>query len=216
VGRDNLDNKNRVLRILKGLDKAYPDAPTTYLDFNNPFEMLIATILSARATDMIVNRVTPNLFAQYPTPKALMSAQIDDVAAIIHDVGAFNKKADYITTTARMIVEEFGGEVPQTIDELVRFKGVSRKTANVVLQVVFGINEGVVVDTHIMRVSQKLGFTVEKDPKKIEIDLMELLPQTEWGHYARLIGAHGRRTCKARKPLCPECAISGFCPNAEL
>ena len=211
------NDEKRVLEVLRKLDKAYPDAPCTYLKYNNPFEITIATILSARTTDVGVNKVTPELFAKYPTPKKLAGANIDDVAKIIRSTGAYNRKTEYITRTARMIVEDFGGEVPKTIDELVKFPGVSRKTANVVLHVAYGIAEGVVMDTHVMRVSHKLGFTEhEKNPEKIEKDIMGLVPKDKWISYSRLIGTHGRRTCIARKPHCSECAVNNLCPSSEF
>ncbi|MGY5859181.1 MAG: endonuclease III [Candidatus Thorarchaeota archaeon] len=207
----------RALEVLLKLAKAYPDAPCTYLNYNNPFEITIATILSARATDAGVNKVTPVLFAKYPTPKKLAEADTNEVAIIIRSTGAYNRKTEYITKTARMILEDFGGEIPRTIEELVRFPGVSRKTANVVLQIAYDIAEGVVMDTHIMRVSHKLGFTEhEKKPEKTEKDIMQLIPQDKWISYARLIGTHGRRICKSRKPMCSECAVGNLCPSSEL
>ena len=208
--------KKKSQNVLTLLSKAYPDAPTTYLDYNNAFEMLIATILSARSTDAGVNKVTPELFSRFPNPTSLAEASVEDLAPIIKRVGAYNRKAAYIRDTSKIMLERYSGEVPKTIDELVVFPGVSRKTANVVLSVIFGINEGVIVDTHIGRVSQRLGFTTQEKPPKIEKDLMELLPQTKWGEYAVLIGAHGRRTCKSRKPLCADCAVVALCPSAEL
>jgi len=156
------------------------------------------------------------LFSRFPNPASLAEASVEDLAPIIKRVGAYNRKAAYIRDTSIILLERYGGEVPKTIDELVVFPGVSRKTANVVLSVIFGINEGVIVDTHIGRVSQRLGFTTQEKPPKIEKDLMELLPQTKWGEYAILIGAHGRRTCKSRKPLCADCAVLALCPSAEL
>jgi len=210
------DEGKRAIEVLRKLAKAYPDAPCTYLNYNNPFEITIATILSARATDAGVNKVTPKLFAKYPTPKKLAEADTDEVATIIRSTGAYNKKTEYITKTARMILEDFGGEVPKTIEELVRFPGVSRKTANVVLQVAFDIAEGVVMDTHIMRVSLKLGFTeYEKKPEKTEKDIMQLIPKDKWISYARIIGTHGRRTCKSRNPMCSTCAVNNLCPSSE-
>jgi endonuclease-3 len=211
------EERKRALEVLRKLDKNYPDAPSTYLNFNNPFEMVIATILSARATDAGVNKVTPELFLRYPTPKKLASSEVDDVAMIIRPCGAYNKKAGYIRETARMIAEEHDSQVPNTMDELVKFPGVSRKTANVVLQVVFGLAEGVVVDTHIMRVSVRLGFSNnDGKPDKIEKDLMQLLPRDKWISYARLIGTHGRQICKSQKPNCSACPVNNLCPSSEL
>ena len=138
-------------KIVNTLDKTYPDAPTTYLIYENPFELLIATILSARATDVGVNKVTPILFAKFPTPRKLGAAELQEVAEIIRPLGAYNKKSEYITDTARLLAENFDGDVPKTLDELITFKGVSRKTANVILSVAFNLSEGVVVDTHVGR-----------------------------------------------------------------
>lgn len=212
-----MDDKARAKQILRLLKKAYPDAPPTYLDFRNPFEMLVATILSAHTTDASVNKVTPSLFKKYPTPKKLANASQEDLIAIIRPVGTYNIKSKYILNTARLLVEQFGGEVPDSLDALITLQGVSRKTANVVLSVAFNKNEGVVVDTHIMRVTVRLGLSKhEKKAQKIEADLMALLPQSQWGEYAQLIGAHGRRTCKSRKPDCVSCSINKHCPSAEL
>ena len=211
----NLSKK--AVKIVKTLDKTYPDAPTTYLNYQNPFEMLIATILSARATDAGVNKITPELFKRYPTPEKMAKANPEEIGQIIRPLGAFNKKAGYITGTSHLLVERFGSKVPKTMEELITFPGVSRKTANVVLSVVFGLNEGVVVDTHVMRVTVRLGLSEhDKKPQKIERDLMELLPNNLWNDYARLIGAHGRRTCKSRKPHCIECSLNKLCPSAEI
>jgi endonuclease-3 len=208
---------DKAVEIVKILDKTYPDAPQTYLNYKNPFEMLIVTILSARATDTGVNKISPILFDKYPTPEKMAKANLDAIGQIIRPLGAYNKKAEYITETSRMLVEGFGGVVPKTMEDLVSFKGVSRKTANVVLSVAFGLSEGIVVDTHVMRVTIRLGLSEhDKNPQKIEEDLMELLPREMWNDYARLIGAHGRRTCKSRKPHCIECSINKLCPSAEL
>ncbi|MCK4565925.1 MAG: endonuclease III [Candidatus Thorarchaeota archaeon] len=211
------EEEKRALEVLRKLIKMYPDAPPTYLNFNSPFEMIIATILSARATDAGVNKVTPVLFGKYPTPEKLAEANVDDVATIVRPLGAYNRKAAYITKTSRMILDNFGGEVPKTIEEIITFPGASRKTANVVLQTAFDIAEGVIMDTHIMRVSLRLGFTEhEKKPEKTEKDVMQLLPKDKWINYARFIGTHGRRTCKSRNPMCSTCSISNLCPSSEL
>ncbi|MFW9769903.1 MAG: endonuclease III [Candidatus Thorarchaeota archaeon] len=207
----------RAKKIVNILDKTYPDAPSTYLMYENPYELLIATILSARATDAGVNKVTPILFARYPVPERLGNAKHEDVAEIIRPLGAYNKKAEYITETARGLIENFDGEVPARLDDLVTFKGVSRKTANVILSVAFNLSEGIVVDTHVGRVSVRLGLSEhDKKPDKIEKDLMDLLPKKLWNDYARLIGAHGRRVCKSQKPRCIECSVNSLCPSAEI
>ncbi|MFW9787323.1 MAG: endonuclease III [Candidatus Thorarchaeota archaeon] len=208
---------NTAVKIVKILDKTYPDAPPTYLNYQNPFEMLIVTILSARATDVGVNKVSPTLFGKYPTPEKMAKAKLDEIAPIIRPLGAYNKKSEYITKTAKLLVENYGSQVPNKMEELIKFPGVSRKTANVILSVVFGLSEGIVVDTHVMRVTLRLGLSEhDKNPQKIEKDLMDLLPKEMWNDYARLIGAHGRRTCKARKPNCVECTLNKLCPSAEL
>jgi endonuclease-3 len=208
---------DKAVEIFKILKKMYPEVPKTYLNFRNPFEMLIVTILSARATDKGVNKISPLLFEKYPTPEKMSKANLDEIGQIIRPLGAFNKKAGYITETSRQLVERFGSEVPKTMEELITFPGVSRKTANVVLSVVFGISEGVVVDTHIMRVSVRLGLSEhDKKPQKIEKDLMELLPKEFWSDYAKLAGAHGRQTCKSRKPNCVDCSLNKLCPSAEF
>ncbi|MFX1602787.1 MAG: endonuclease III [Promethearchaeota archaeon] len=212
-----MTQKDRIQRIIRILETTYPDAPATYLNYRNPFEMLIATILSAHTADACVNTITPNLFKMYPNPESMMRADINNLIELIRPCGTYNRKAAYLRDTATMIVERFSGEVPRTLDELIELNGVSRKTANVVLSVVFGINEGVVVDTHVMRVTQKLGLTKEKKNRtKAERDLMELLPQEQWYDYARLVGAHGRRICIARRPNCPDCTVNHLCPSAEL
>ncbi|MFW9957560.1 MAG: endonuclease III [Candidatus Odinarchaeota archaeon] len=216
-GKTIQDDKKRIQEILHRLSNAYQDAPPTYLYFNNPFEMVIATILSARATDAGVNKITPVLFGKYPNSVKMAKGDVEDLAQIIRSCGAYNRKAAYIKKTAEMISENFGGNVPNTLDDLITLPGVSRKTANVVLQTVFGIAEGVIVDTHIMRVTTRLGFSqYDKKPDKIEKDLMQLLPRDRWIDYARLIGAHGRQTCKASHPKCSTCTINKLCPSSEI
>jgi endonuclease-3 len=208
---------SKAVEIVKILDKTYPDAPKTYLNYQNPFEMLIVTILSARATDAGVNKISPILFKKYPTPEKMAQATLDEIGQIIRPLGAFNKKAGYITETSRQLIERFANKVPKTMEELTSFPGVSRKTANVVLSVVFGLSEGVVVDTHVMRVTVRLGLSKhDKNAQKIESDLMELLPKKLWSDYAKLIGSHGRRTCKSRKPNCVDCSLNDLCPSAEF
>ncbi len=209
--------RDRIKQVIQILERAYPDAPATYLNYRNAFEMLIATILSAHTTDACVNTITPKLFKMFPDPESMMKADINVLIETIRPCGTYNRKAVYIRDTAAKLVERFSGEVPRTLDELVELSGVNRKTANVVLSVVFGINEGVVVDTHVIRVTQKLGLTKEmKNRNKAERDLMDLLPQEQWYDYARLIGTHGRRTCIARRPRCPDCTLNHLCPSAEL
>jgi len=208
--------KQRVQEILKQLSRAYPDAPETYLNHSNAFEMLIATILSANTADACVNTITPELFRRYPDAKHLMRAPLEELIGIIRPCGTYNRKSSYIRDSAGLIAESFGGEVPKSMEDLVTLPGVSRKTANVILSVVFKINEGVVIDTHVMRVTQRLGLTQQKkNREKAELDLMALLPREQWYEYAKLVGAHGRRTCNSRKPECDTCAVKGLCPSAS-
>jgi endonuclease-3 len=214
---EKMDLSKKAEEIVKILDNTYPDAPATYLNYRSPFEMLIVTILSARVTDAGVNKISPMLFQKYPTPERMAKANTDEIGKIIRPLGAFNKKAGYITGTSRLLVERFDGNVPGRMEDLVSFPGVSRKTANVILSVIFGVSEGIVVDTHVMRVTLRLGLSKhDNKPDKIERDLMELLPNKSWGDYARLIGAHGRQTCKSRKPNCTHCTINRLCPSARL
>lgn len=208
------DIKMRAKDVVKILDKAYPDAPSTYLNHRNAFEMLIATLLSANTADACINQITPGLFAKYPDAKSMANAEIEDLIELIRQCGTYNKKSVFIRDSAKILEERYSGKVPKTMDELVELPGVSRKTANVVLSVVFGINEGIVVDTHVMRVSQRLELTKEmKNRARAEKDLMEILPREQWYEYARLIGAHGRRTCYARKPKCKDCEVNKICPT---
>ena len=204
-------------KILTLLEKAYPDAPPTYLNFKNPFEMLIATILSAHTADACVNTITAPLFERFPDPKSLASASQEEIIEIIRPCGTYNRKSEYIIRSASKIADQYGGSVPDSLEELIELPGVSRKTANVVLSVAFDKNQGVVVDTHVMRVTVRLGLSEHnKKPNKIENDLMKLLPNSQWGTYARLTGAHGRQTCKARNPECQDCVLNQICPSAEI
>ncbi len=210
-----MEDRQRAQNILTELECAHTDAPSTYLDSHNPFEMTIATILSAHTTDRCVNSVTPRLFKRYPDAASLAGAQLNEIIEIIRPCGTYNRKAEFIHKTASELVERFSGRIPRTMAELVTLPGVSRKTANVILSVAYGVNEGVVVDTHIMRVTQRLALSKQKTPQKVETDLMTLLPRESWGEYARLAGAHGRHACSAKAPKCISCVISKLCPSAE-
>ena len=209
------DLKKRVREILKRLHKKYPDA-TTALHFRTPVEMLVATILSAQCTDKVVNEVTPALFAQYPTAKHYAEADPAELEQMIHRTGFFRNKAKNLIGMGKALVELYGGEVPGTMAEMLRLPGVARKTANVVLGNAFGKAEGVVVDTHVQRITQRLGLTNQKTPEKIERDLMSLLPKKEWIFYGHAIILHGRETCVARKPKCPVCVLEGVCPKVGV
>ncbi len=193
----------------------YPDAHCE-LTFADPFQLAVATILSAQTTDVRVNMVTPGLFRRYPDARALASARQEDVEEIVRTTGFFRNKARNIIGFARGLLSEHGGVVPRTIAELAALPGVGRKTANVVLGNAFGINEGVVVDTHIRRLSTLLGFTKQAMPEKIERDLMKVFPREWWTMLAHLLIWHGRRVCDARRPRCEACVVSHLCPSSRV
>jgi endonuclease III len=195
------------------LRKAYPDAKCE-LDYRNAFELAAATILSAQCTDKRVNMVTPALFARFPDAAALAAADIHEVEELIKSTGFFHNKAKSLVGMARALVAYHGGEVPRTMDDLVVLPGIGRKTANVVLGNAFGVNEGVVVDTHVARLSARLGLTRETDPVKIEHALMPLFPRTSWTLLSHLLIWHGRRVCDAKKPRCSVCVLKRICPSA--
>jgi endonuclease-3 len=205
----------RARLIQRRLLRKYPDARCE-LDYRNPFELAVATVLSAQCTDKRVNLVTPVLFARYPGPAALAAAPIHDVEAVIRSTGFFRNKAKSITGLARAVVEKHAGKLPDSMDELIVLPGIGRKTANVILGNAFGKNEGVVVDTHIGRLARRLGFTRQDDPVKVERALVALFPRPSWTMLAHLLIWHGRRTCLARKPRCAECVVADLCPSAVL
>ena len=200
---------------LERLSREYPDAHCE-LDFRNPFELTVATILSAQCTDVRVNMVTPALFRKYPTAARLARADAQDVEEIIRSTGFFRAKTKSLLSMAATLSEQFHGEVPHTLPELITLGGVGRKTANVVLGNAFNINEGIVVDTHVQRLSRRLGLTREADAVAIEIALMPLFPRDSWTLVSHLLIWHGRRVCLARKPLCGRCVLNDICPSAEL
>ncbi|CAN5392194.1 endonuclease III [soil metagenome] len=203
----------RIGELIRLLHLQYPD-PTCALDHRNAFELLVATVLSAQCTDVRVNMVTPDLFAKYPTPLAFAEADRSELEERVRSTGFYRNKAKSIQSAARRIVEAYGGEVPARMDELLTLAGVARKTANVVLGTVYGIADGVVVDTHVRRLANRLGLTQADDPEKIERDLMALLPSTEWIQFAYMLILHGRQVCDARKPKCLICTLSHLCPSA--
>lgn len=205
----------RVPALIRRLRDAHPDAHCALLH-ENPFQLLVATILSAQCTDERVNQVTPALFARFPTPQAMAAADREELEELIRSTGFFRNKAKNIQGASAKICQEFGGEVPRKMDELTSLPGVARKTANVVRGVAFGLADGVVVDTHVKRLSQRLGLTQEKTPEKIERDLMAVIPPEEWIDISHLLIFHGRRVCKARKPDCPHCSLADLCPSADL
>jgi endonuclease-3 len=206
-------DKAPVEETINRLKSEYPDAATA-LDWNNPLELLVATILSAQTTDVRVNAVTPTLFAKYPTAADYAGADPTELEEDIRPTGFFRNKAKSLRGMAGALVEDHGGEVPQTMDELVALPGVGRKTANVVLGNAFGVDEGVVVDTHVRRLSNRLGFTAHNGPEKIERDLMQTVPKRDWTVFSHLLILHGRSVCKARKPACSDCVVNDLCPSA--
>jgi len=205
----------RVRSVSEGLEELYPDVDCE-LDRETPFQLLIATILSAQTTDQRVNMVTPVLFKRYPTPQAMAKAPLPTLEKIIRSTGFFRMKAKSIKGAAAALIERFGGEVPRTVAELTTLPGVARKTANVVLGTAYGLAEGVVVDTHVQRLSMRLGLTRKTDPKDIEKDLMQVLPHDRWIRIGHQLIWHGRRVCFARKPNCAGCTLAPFCPSAGL
>ena len=205
---------DRARVVVRTLKRAYPDAVTA-LVHHSPFELLIATILSAQCTDERVNMVTPALFAAYPTPQAMARAERGALERLIHSTGFFRAKAKNILGCCARLVELHGGEVPATMEELTALPGVGRKTANVVLGNAFGIAAGVVVDTHVARLSGRLGFSKATDPVKIESDLTAIFPKKDWIILPHLLILHGRALCKARSPECADCPVRAHCPSAE-
>lgn len=205
----------RLPEIIARLRRAHPDAHCA-LHYETPLQLLVATILSAQCTDERVNQVTPDLFEQYPDVAAFAAADREDLEEAVRSTGFFRQKARYIQESAQRLLEEHGGEVPDDLDALLQLTGVARKTANVVLGEIYGVAEGVVVDTHVKRLSQRLGLTAETTPAKIERDLMELVPREEWIDIAHLLIFHGRRVCDARNPDCPDCTLNDLCPSAVL
>jgi endonuclease III len=204
----------RVAAILAGLDAAYPNA-TCELNFSNAFQLLIATILSAQCTDVRVNMVTKELFQKYKTPKDFAYASPAELEKEIRPTGFFRNKTKSIMGASKGLLEKFGGEVPRTMEEILTLPGVARKTGNVVLGTAYGIASGVVVDTHVMRLSQRLDLTRNDEPKKIEQDLMKIIPQSKWIQFSHQLIWHGRRVCVARKPKCVDCNLESLCYSKD-
>ena len=212
--------KTRALEIAARLDGEYPDA-TCALHWRTPWELLVATILSAQCTDDKVNQVTPDLFERYPTMADLAAADVEELEQIVHPTGFFRNKSRSIVGAAQMVLAEFGGEVPQTMAELLTLPGVARKTANVVLGTSFGIAEGVVVDTHVSRLALRMALTPLQKTKtlnieKIEADLMGLIPRAQWVQFAHCMTWHGRRVCTAKKAMCERCTVAELCPKVGV
>ena len=211
----NIELKQRVRKIIRLLKRAYPDAKCS-LNHSNAFELLIATILSAQCTDARVNIVTQDLFRKYRKPEDYLKVSDKELQRDIRTTGFFRNKTKSIQGTAKALTETYGGVVPSTMDELLELPGVARKTANVVLGNAFGISAGVVVDTHVTRLSRRLGLTKQKSPEKIEQDLIAIVPRKDWVIFPHLFIAHGRAICKARNPLCAECMVEKLCPSSYL
>jgi endonuclease-3 len=210
-----VDLRNRSRRIARALARAYPDAICA-LHHDNPFQLLVATILSAQCTDERVNIVTPELFRRYPTPEKLAQSSQTEVERLIKSTGFFRSKAQSLRGMAQKLVSEYGGKLPQTVEDLTQLPGVGRKTANVLLGTAFGIASGVVVDTHVKRITHLLGLTRHTQPEKVEQDLMALLPPTDWVNFSHRLIHHGRKICIARRPKCLECPLLKLCPRVGL
>jgi endonuclease-3 len=206
--------KQRAAQIVAELKRMYPDAKCA-LNFSSPLELLVATILAAQCTDERVNAVTAKLFKKYPTAAAYAAATQEEMERDVKPTGFYRNKAKNLRAMAQILVEQYGGAVPRTMAELVALPGAARKTANVVLGNAYGIVEGVVVDTHMLRIAKRLGWTTSEDPLQVERDVMALLPQSEWVRVSHLMQYHGRAICQARKPLCASCGISSLCPTGQ-
>lgn len=209
------DREARAAEIYRILSETYPDAHCA-LDHRNAYELTVATILSAQCTDERVNMVTPALFDRYPTPCALADAEQEDVETLIHSTGFYRNKARSLIGMARRVVREHDGEIPPRMDALVKLPGVGRKTANVILGNVFGIDEGVVVDTHVGRLARRMGFTKQEDPVRVERELVRLFPRAWWTMLSHLLIFHGRQQCPARRPRCGDCPVAHLCPGRQV
>ncbi|MEW6163081.1 MAG: endonuclease III [Nitrospirota bacterium] len=210
-----MDIQKMVEEIIKRLKKEYPE-PRTALNFSDPFELLVATILSAQTTDAHVNKVTENLFKRYKSVKDYANVSIETLQKDVSSINFYKTKAKNIHDSAKMIVEKFNSKVPKTMDELTSLPGVARKTANIILSNAYRINEGIAIDTHVKRVAYRLGLTKNEDPIKIEKDLMEITPKKEWGNLAHLLIFHGRKICQAKKPNHEECVLYDICPSRNI
>jgi endonuclease-3 len=211
----HVERKARAGKIVRFLRKHYPDAKCS-LDFETPHQLLVATILSAQCTDDRVNKVTLALFSKYTSVRAFAEADAKELEQAIYSTGFYVNKARAIKNSASELVDRLGGEIPRTLDELVKLPGVGRKTASVVLGAGFGLAEGVVVDTHVARINRLLGLTAENDPVKIERDLIAVIPKKDWIGYSHMLITHGRAVCVARRPRCRDCFLSQLCPSAEV
>lgn len=213
VAKKSVPNSALVATTYAKLRERHSDAHCE-LDHESPFQLILATVLSAQSTDVMVNKITPELFERWPTPQALANAEPSDVERVLSKIGMFRQKTKNVIGLSKRLLAEHDGQVPRTLAELVKLPGVGRKTANVVLGVAFGAPEGVVVDTHVQRISQRLGWTKHTEPPEIEQDLMALFPRGDWDMLSHTLIFHGRRVCAARKPACAACPVSAECPSA--
>ncbi len=211
--RKRTSKKQKASEILERLKHFYPDA-TCSLNYSTPVQLLVATILSAQCTDERVNKVTPNLFSKFPDAESMATAELTELEELVRSTGFYRNKAKNIQAACRMIVSEFAGQVPNRMEDLLKLPGVARKTANVVLAHAFGINAGVTVDTHVTRLTFRLGLTKHTDPIRIEQDLIKLLPQPDWENWSIRLIYHGRAVCKARSPACGVCQLADLCPSS--
>lgn len=215
ITRKLSSKQQRAIELLLRLKQLYPEAPCT-LNYDTPVQLMVATILSAQCTDERVNLVTPELFRRFPDAAALAGADLAELETLVRSTGFYRNKAKNIQAACRMIMEQFGGEVPKLMEDLLKLPGVARKTANVVLAHAFDIHMGVTVDTHVKRLSYRLGLTEHTDPIRIERDLMKLLPQDDWENWSIRLIYHGRAVCMARNPQCDRCALADLCPSANV
>jgi len=209
----NIQEKTK--EIIRRLKREYPELKTA-LKFKNPFELLVATVLSAQATDVHVNKVTENLFKKYKSLKDYANVPLEILLKDVSSINFYRTKAKNICESAKMIIKNFNSKVPGTMDELITLPGVARKTANIILSSAYGINEGIAVDTHVKRLANRLGLTKNEDPVKIEKDLMEITPKSEWGNLSHLLIFHGRKICQAKKPNHKECVLFEICPSRNI
>ena len=207
--------QEKVKEIIRRLKREYPELKTA-LKFNNPFELLVATVLSAQATDVHVNKVTENLFKKYKSIKDYANVPLEILLKDVSSINFYRTKAKNIHESAKMIIKNFNSKVPGTMEELITLPGVARKTANIILSSAYGINEGIAVDTHVKRLANRLGLTKNEDPVKIEKDLMEITPKSEWGNLSHLLIFHGRKICQAKKPNHKECVLLDICPSRNI
>lgn len=211
----NMNPEEKIAEILKRLKKEYPDHKTA-LSFRTPFELLVATILSAQATDVLVNKITEKLFKKYKKLDDYANTPLETFQKDINSINFYRNKAKNIQAAAKIVIEKFKGHLPRTMEELITLPGVARKTANIILSNAYGINEGIAVDTHVKRLSQRLGLTKNNDPVKIENNLMLITPKNEWGNLSHLLIFHGRKICQAKKPNHNECVLYDLCPSQNI